>query len=58
MTKKDGVWMNGRIGSRQIKVGLEQTVVKSYDKKDGVWANGRIVSNLSKKKMKVHWTVE
>ena len=26
MTKKDGVWINGRIGSRQIKVGLEQTV--------------------------------
>ena len=24
--KKVGVWMNGRIGSRQIKVGLEQTV--------------------------------
>ena len=26
MTKKDGVWINGRIGSRQIKVGVEQTV--------------------------------
>jgi len=26
MTKKDGVWGNGRIESRHIKVGLKQTV--------------------------------
>ena len=26
MTKKDGVWANGRIGSRQNKVGVDQTV--------------------------------
>ena len=33
MTKKDGVGMNGRIGSRQIKVGVEQTVEQISDKK-------------------------
>ena len=49
--------MNVRIGSRQIKVGVEQMVEQSYDKKKmGFRANGRIGSRQNK--VGVEQTVE